>query len=94
MIGYEFKELWYKRVNWLYLVQDKVQCWAFVKTAMKLVVPLKVPNVLTWRTVNLIRNILRSVVTDTAFIVTGRDRTCNILNVPSHCPLVLLAKIG
>jgi len=47
MIGYEFKELWYKRVNWLYLVQDKVQCWAFVKTAMKLVVPLKVPNVLT-----------------------------------------------
>jgi len=51
MIGYEFKELWHERVNWLCLVQDKIQWWAFVKTAMKFVVPLKVPNVLTRRTV-------------------------------------------
>ena len=92
MIGYEFKELWQDRVNWLYLVQDKIQWWAFLKTTIKLVVPLKVPNVLTWRTVNLISSIRRDVVKDTTFIVRGRDRACNTPNVPRQCPLVLLAK--
>jgi hypothetical protein len=47
MIGYEFKELWYERVNRFHLVQDKLQWWALVKTVMNRVFRLKVPNVLT-----------------------------------------------
>jgi hypothetical protein len=61
---------------------------------MKLVIPLNAPNVLTRRTVNLTRRILRGVVRDTTFIVTGRGKTCDTLNDPRQCPLVLLAKVG
>jgi hypothetical protein len=46
MIGCEFKEMWYERVNWIYVVQDDLEWWAVVKAIMSLLVSLKVENVL------------------------------------------------
>ena len=39
--------MWNESVNWISLVQDKLQLWVLVQAARNLVVPIKVENVLT-----------------------------------------------